>query len=162
MGSAAVIMLLVHFFIADRIEYQQQRNQYLNDQIAVLNHKIREIQNLEKKRDRLIAKMDIIQRLQSSRPEIVHLFDALSRTVPNGVYLTQFKQAGDKLEVSGISQSNARVSAYMRNLDASAWMKKPSLKIIESKKPSKKGRRGYFSLQIRQEHPNTNRAGGNR
>ncbi len=160
MGFAAMIMLLVHLYIADRIEYQQQRNRFLSSQIAILDRKIREIRDLEKKRDMLIAKMEIIQRLQSSRPEIVHLFDSLAKTVPNGVYLTKFRQANNKLHVFGVSQSNARVSAYMRNIEASPWMKNPRLKIIESKHPSKRGRQGHFSLQITQEHPTANGAGG--
>ncbi len=160
MGFAAIVMLMLHLYIADRIEYQQFRNQYLSSQISVLDRKIREIKDLEKKRDLLIAKMEIIQRLQSSRPEIVHLFDALAKTVPNGIFLTKFRQSGDKLEVAGVSQSNARISAYMRNLEASAWMQKPKLKIIESKNPSKRGRQGRFSLQITQEHPTEKKPGG--
>ena len=160
MGFAAIVMLMLHLYIADRIEYQQFRNQYLSSQISVLDRKIREIKDLEKKRDLLIAKMEIIQRLQSSRPEIVHLFDALAKTVPNGIFLTKFRQSGDKLEVAGVSQSNARISAYMRNIEASAWMQKPKLKIIESKNPSKRGRQGHFSLQIIQEHPTDKNAGG--
>lgn len=161
MGFTAVVMLLVHLYIADRIEYQQQRNRYLSTQIAVLDRKIREIRDLERKRDLLISKMEIIQRLQSSRPEIVHLFDALSRTVPEGVYLTKFTQTGDRLAISGIAQSNAQVSAYMRNIDASPWMRKPQLQIIESKN-QRHGRRGYFSLKVQQEHPKSRRPGGGR
>jgi len=160
MGFAVVVMLLVHFYVAGRIEYQQQRNRFLSDQIAVLDRKIREIRDLEKKRDRLIAKMEIIQRLQSSRPEIVHLFDALARTVPDGVYLTKFIQSGDKLEVTGVAQSNARVSAYMRNVESSPWMENPQLKIIESKNQKTRGRQGFFSLQIKQEHPHTKNGDG--
>ncbi|WP_022949129.1 PilN domain-containing protein [Methylohalobius crimeensis] len=160
-ASLAVLsMLLVHWYIADQIEYQQQRNQYLSDQIAILDRKIKEIRELETKRDRLIAKMDIIQRLQSSRPEIVHLFDALARTLPEGVYLTKFTQSGGNLAVDGIAQSNARVSAYMRNIENSLWMEKPQLQIIQSKGATQSEREGVFSLKIKQTHPKSGDAGG--
>ncbi|MBN2702437.1 MAG: PilN domain-containing protein [Methylohalobius sp. ZOD2] len=160
-ASLAVLsMLLVHWYIADQIEYQQQRNQYLSDQIAILDRKIKEIRELETKRDRLIAKMDIIQRLQSSRPEIVHLFDALARTLPEGVYLTKFTQSGGNLSVDGIAQSNARVSAYMRNIENSLWMENPQLQIIQSKGATQSEREGVFSLKIKQTHPKSGDAGG--
>ncbi len=159
-GLAAGLMLGVHLYLADRIEYQEQRNRFLKTQIAILDRKIKEIRDLEKKRDRLIAKMEIIQRLQFSRPEVVHLFDSMARTLPEGVYLTKMTQKGDRLAVDGIAQSNARVSAYMRNIEASPWLQKPKLKVIESKNPSKHERRGYFSLEIQQRHPKTNGAGG--
>ncbi len=159
-GLTAVIMMAVHLYIADRIEYQEQRNRYLTTQIAILDRRIKEIRDLEKKRDRLIAKMEIIQRLQFSRPEIVHLFDAMARTVPDGVHLTKVNQKGDNLSIDGIAQSNARVSAYMRNVEASPWLQKPRLKVIESKSQSKYERRGYFSLEIQQEHPKTSDTGG--
>ncbi|GAB4361625.1 MAG: PilN domain-containing protein [Methylohalobius crimeensis] len=160
-ASLAVLsMLLVHWYIGDQIEYQQQRNQYLSDQIAILDRKIKEIRELETKRDRLIAKMDIIQRLQSSRPEIVHLFDALARTLPEGVYLTKFTQSGGNLSVDGIAQSNARVSAYMRNIENSLWMEKPQLQIIQSKGATQSEREGVFSLKIKQTHPKSGDAGG--
>ena len=159
-GLAAGLMLGVHLYLADRIEYQEQRNRFLKTQIAILDRKIKEIRDLEKKRDRLIAKMEIIQRLQFSRPEVVHLFDSMARTLPDGIYLTKMTQKGDRLAVDGIAQSNARVSAYMRNIEASPWLQKPKLKVIESKNPSKHERRGYFSLEIQQRHPKTNGAGG--
>ncbi len=161
-GLTVLVMLLVHWYIADQIEYQEQRNQYLSTQIAILDRKIEEIRDLEKKRDMLISRMEVIQQLQSSRPEIVHLFDALARTLPEGVYLTKFVQAGDNLEVAGIAQSNARVSAYMRNIEDSLWMEKPQLQIIESKNASKHDRQGVFSLKVKQKHPKSADAGGDR
>jgi type IV pilus assembly protein PilN len=148
-----LVMLTVHLFIADRIEYQELRNRYLSDQIAVLDRKIQEIRDLEKKRDMLVSRMEVIQQLQTSRPEIVHLFDALARTLPEGVYLTKFVQVGDNLEVNGIAQSNARVSAYMRNIEDSPWMEDPKLQIIESKTASKLERQGVFALKFKQKHP---------
>ncbi|BCX89770.1 type IV pilus assembly protein PilN [Methylomarinovum tepidoasis] len=159
-GLTVVIMAGIHLYLADRIEYQEIRNRYLKSQIAVLDRKIREIRDLEKKRDLLVSKMEIIQRLQSSRPEIVHLFDALARTVPEGVHLNKIVQKGDHLTVTGIAQSNARVSAYMRNIESSPWMEKPQLKVIESKSKSKHERQGRFTLEIRQRHPKAGQTGG--
>ena len=77
--------------------------------------------------------MEVIQRLQSSRPEIVHMFDQLAKTVPEGVRLTKFTQSGEKLSIEGSAQSNTRVSAYMRNLEQSPWLKGTDLNVIRSK-----------------------------
>ncbi|HHJ38161.1 MAG: pilus assembly protein PilN [Methylothermaceae bacteria B42] len=155
-GLTAFTMFLVHMAIADKIEYQEQRNRYLTMQIAVLDKKIKEIRDLEKKKETLISKMEIIQSLQSSRPEIVHLFDSVARTVPEGVYITKLTQSGDNLSVDGFAQSNARVSAYMRNIESSPWLEKPQLQIIETKAKSKHEREGRFSLKIKQAHPKAN------
>jgi type IV pilus assembly protein PilN len=76
--------------------------------------------------------MEIIDKLQRSRPEIVHLLDDLVRTVPEGVYLTSIKEAGKKLEIHGIAQSSTRVSTYMRNIDASSWIANPVLQVVEA------------------------------
>ena len=143
--------LLVRTHIASRIDYQAQRNQFLESEIAIVDKKIKEIQDLEAKKKRLLSKMEIIQQLQSSRPEIVHLFDEIARTLPEGVQLTDLIQTDKSLTVNGYAQSNSRVSAYMRNLESSRWLKAPVLTIIESKndKESKKGR-SRFTLEIKQ------------
>ncbi len=159
-GLTAFAMFLVHMAIADKIQYQEQRNRFLSGQISVLDKKIKEIRDLEKKKETLISKMEIIQRLQSSRPEIVHLFESIARTVPEGVYLTQFTQSGDDLAVNGFAQSNARVSAYMRNIESSPWLERPQLQIIETKAKSKHEREGRFSLKIKQAHPKSNETTG--
>jgi len=147
------VMLFVHFEINSRLEYQTQRNQYLEAEIGTLDKRIKEIQDLETKKKRLIAKMEVIQQLQASRPEIVHLFDELGRTIPEGVYLSDLVQVDKSITVNGMAQSNARVSAYMRNLESSAWLKSPVLNIIESKvdtKDAKKERQSKFTLQMKQ------------
>ena len=148
----AAIFLLVRTQIASQIEYQTQRNSFLESEIATLDRKIKEIQDLESKKKRLLAKMEIIQQLQSSRPEIVHLFDEIARTVPEGVYLTDLTQTDKNLTINGFAQSNARVSAYMRGLDSSPWLKEPVLTIIESKEPGKDAKKGrsQFTLQVKQ------------
>ena len=153
-GFTLTVMLLVHFTIASRIDYQIQRNQYLTSEIDILDKKIKEIQDLEAKKKRLLAKMEVIQQLQASRPEIVHLFDEISRTMPEGVYLSDLTQVDKVLTVNGMAQSNARVSAYMRNLESSQWLKEPILNIIqnqsENTRDAKKDRGSKFTLQIKQ------------
>lgn len=150
----AAIMLLVHTSISSRIDYQDARNNYLNLEISILDKKISEIQDLEAKKKRLLARMEIIQELQSSRPSSVHLFDELARTIPEGVYLTDLAQIDKNLTVNGFAQSNARVSAYMRNLESSLWLKDPVLNIIEAK-PDANAKESYrrtgnrFTLQIK-------------
>jgi type IV pilus assembly protein PilN len=152
----AAIMLTVHTSISSQIEHQNRRNNFLTMEIAALDKKIAEIQELEAKKKRLLARMDIIQELQSSRPLVVHLFEELAKTIPEGVYLSDLAQVEKNLTVNGFAQSNARVSAYMRNLEISGWLKEPLLNIIEAKADAnvkdsgikKSGNR--FTLQIKQ------------
>lgn len=153
LAITALVMVLVHMEFGRRIEYQQQRNQFLTGEIAVLDQKIKEIQELEKKKKNLIARMDVIQQLQVSRPEVVHLFDELGKTIPEGVQINDLMQSDRSIAISGVAQSNARVSVYMRNLDQSPWFQEPSLQIIESQTESKdkKGRQmSRFALKFRQ------------
>lgn len=149
LGGGAVCSLLLmlgsHLWIADSIENQDQRNRLLKREIATLDKKIAEIKDLEKTKSSLLARMDVIQQLQSSRPQIVHLFDELVTTLPEGLFLTKVQQAGTGLSMDGRAQSNARVSAYMRNIDASEWLSRPRLKLIEHKDKTGTGL-SHFSL----------------
>jgi type IV pilus assembly protein PilN len=99
----------------------------------VLDKQIEEINNLESAKQKFIARMEIIEKLQRSRPEIVHVFDEIVRTVPEGVYLTGVKQTDKRLKFEGVAQSSTRVSAFMRNIDGSDWLKNPDLELIETK-----------------------------
>ncbi len=99
----------------------------------LLDKQIEEINNLESAKQKFIARMEIIEKLQRSRPEIVHLFDEIVRTVPEGVYLTGVKQTDKRLKFEGVAQSSTRVSAFMRNIDGSEWLKNPDLEVIETK-----------------------------
>lgn len=149
----ALIMVMVRMEFSRRIDYQQQRNQLLTSELAVLDQKIKEIQELEKKKKNLIARMNVIQQLQVSRPEVVHLFDELGKTIPEGVQISDLTQSDRSIAINGVAQSNARVSVYMRNLDQSAWFQEPSLQIIESQAENKdkKGRQmSRFALKFRQ------------
>jgi type IV pilus assembly protein PilN len=125
---------LVHFNISRDIDHQNGRNQILQSEISKLDISLKEIKGLEETKSKLLSRMEIIQSLQRQRPQIVHLFDELVRTVPDGLYLTSIKQNGDKLTIRGVAESNGRVSAYMRNIDASKWLSTPKLNVIESKK----------------------------
>lgn len=146
---ALVVWLLAHLVMADRIEHQNERNSYLQAETAKLDRQIKEIQELEKEKQRLIARMKAIEGLQASRPLIVRIFDELVTTLPDGVYLTDVKQQGDSFEIKGIAESNARVSTFMRNIEKSKWLKDPKLQIIESKDDA--GRRtAKFTLKLKQ------------
>lgn len=124
---------LIHVMINGQIDYQNSRNQVLRDEITQLDIALKEIEGLEDTKDKLLSRMDIIQSLQQKRPQIVHLFDDLVRTVPEGIYLTGIKQKFTELTINGVAESNGRVSAYMRNIDASEWMSTPKLTVIETR-----------------------------
>ena len=138
MGLSLVLVvvgiLAVHLQYARMIGVQESRNAYLQKHITEVEKQIREINELASKKDRLLARMEIIQQLQRNRPEIVRLFDELVRVLPEGVHLQALKQQGSNLQMLGIAQSNARVSALMRNIDQSEWLAKPQLDVIEKGK----------------------------
>jgi len=130
-GGIAVIMLTMLVF-AQMISAQESRNGRLTTEITELEKSIKEIDGLERQKERLLARMEIIDRLQKSRPEVVHLFDELVRQLPEGVYLTGMKQTGARIEIRGIAQSSTRVSALMRQIDASEWLTDPEVERVET------------------------------
>jgi len=150
---AAAIVGLIHFQMQAKIDYQLARNQFLSDEIATVDKQILEIRELQKVRRSLIERMEVIQDLQGSRPSIVHLFTEIVSTVPNGVYLQSLAQTGNNLVIKGEAESNARVSTYMRNLQASAWLKDPNLTVIEIEDKTV-NRISTFMLTVKQTSPN--------
>jgi type IV pilus assembly protein PilN len=134
MLAAAVVTLFTWWGISGAIDHQHDRNEVLKQQIALLDKQITEILGLEAQRERLIARMEIIGRLQRSRPEVVHVFDQLARVLPEGVYLTSVKETERTLELKGVAQSSTRVSTLMRNIEASDWLTDPQLQVIETSK----------------------------
>ncbi|WP_147652580.1 PilN domain-containing protein [Vulcaniibacterium gelatinicum] len=132
LAAVAISFLIVGFHKA-QIEGQNERNAYLRDQIAQVDAAIKEIEALDEKKAKLLARKEVIEQLQANRSQMVHLFDSLVRTIPDGVALTSIKQEGEMLTLEGRSQSNARVSTYMRNLEGSGWMVSPELSVIEAK-----------------------------
>jgi type IV pilus assembly protein PilN len=155
LGSGAFITALavvgVYFFIGGQIDYQNQRNQVLNNEIDQLNIALKEIKDLEETKEKLLSRMEVIQSLQQRRPQIVHLFDEIVRTVPEGIYLSEIRQSGPSLTIKGVAESNGRVSAYMRNIDSSEWMSEPKLTVIETDKDTL--RSSKFELTTSQSSP---------
>lgn len=151
---ALAVVGLAHVQMEGRIDAQQGRNGFLQSQIKVLDKKIAEIKDLEKTKTGLLARMNIIQELQSSRPESVHLMDQLVHTLPDGVHVTSIKQQEGALTLSGIAQSNARVSAYMRNIEASSWMARPKLDLIQTQQEDQR-RVAKFTLRAVQKQAKT-------
>ena len=155
MFLAAALIGLIHFQMSSKIAYQLSRNSFLSAEIAELDKEIAEIRDLKKVRRSLVERMEVIQDLQRSRPSIVHLFTEIVSTVPNGVYLKSLTQSGSNLLMNGEAESNARVSTYMRNLDASDWLKDPNLTVIEVE-DIKVNRISAFTLTVKQTSPSTN------
>lgn len=162
LGLAALAGVLVSFLIVSyyngRIGSQNSRNEFLRGEITKVDGQITEITELDKKKARLLARKDVIEQLQANRSQMVHLFDSLVRTIPDGVTLTAIKQEGDILTLSGRSQSNARVSTYMRTLEGSGWMSKPDLNIIEAK-AGNPGLPYEFNLKVKLANPNAPKDG---
>lgn len=144
-GTGVVITLFAHFTVSTMIDAQQRRNELLRTEIAELDKQIAEILVLEEQKARMIARTEVIEKLQKSRPEVVKLFDDVVDTLPEGVYLTTLKQNQQRLEFTGVAQSSTRVSSFMRNIDASAVMGKPDLKVIETSGPGAGARFTLFA-----------------
>lgn len=154
-----LIMWLVNTGIQGRIDYQNARNQRLQQEIATLDEQIKEIRNLRVRKERLLARMAAIDDLQQARPEVVFLFDQVLKIMPEGVYLTEFTQNGRSLLFRGVAESSTRVSALMRNIAASPTLADPRLQVVQSGQPQRgqaargPGRRAEFTLAARQVNP---------
>jgi type IV pilus assembly protein PilN len=132
-AAAVLVFFCASYWMGMRIDNQDARNAYLEQQIKLLDKDIETIKNLEKVRSQLLARKEIIEDLQSNRSQMVHLFDQLSRTIPEGTRLTSLKQSGDKLTLEGVAESSTRVATYMRSLENSPYLGKSDLAKIESK-----------------------------
>ena len=137
LGGAAIGAMLVAFagylMVNSMIGAQERRNERLRTEIKSVDRQIEQINDLETQKQRFISRMQVIEKLQRSRSEVVHLFDEVAKTMPDGTYLTAFKQDGKKLKFEGVAQSSTRVSTFMRNISGSQWMKDPELEVVESK-----------------------------
>lgn len=136
-GAAIVsvgVIVLTHLQMNGLITNQNSRNDVLTQTIVQVDADIKEIESLEKQKQALLARMKVIQELQGSRPEIVHLFDELARTVPQNVYLLKAVRTGTEISLEGLADANDYVSEFMRNLNDSEWFTNPRLSIIESGK----------------------------
>jgi type IV pilus assembly protein PilN len=129
---AGIVTLIASFTVSSMIDAQNRSNELLKAEIAELDKAIEQILALEEQKERMVSRMEVIDTLQASRPEVVKLFDQIVSTLPEGVYLTSVKQSGKKIEFNGVAQSSTRVSAFMRNLDASESLSTPELKVIQT------------------------------
>ncbi|MEX2164425.1 MAG: PilN domain-containing protein [Sulfuricaulis sp.] len=144
-----VVIFYAHVHVSSLIENQNRRNDFLNQEIAKVDKEIKEIAALKKQRAALIARMNVIYELQSDRTQVVHLFDELARKLPEGIYFSSLKHTGNNIALQGMAQSNARVSALMRNLASSDWFANPELEVITSKAAGS-DRVSSFSLNVKQ------------
>ncbi|HUJ53123.1 MAG TPA: PilN domain-containing protein [Steroidobacteraceae bacterium] len=135
-GAGIVTSFAAYLLYGSMIEAQQHRNDTLRREIKTLDKQIEEINDLESAKQKFIARMEIIEKLQRSRPEIVHVFDEIVRTLPEGVYLTAVKQNGMRLKFDGVAQSSTRVSSFMKNIDGSQWLRNPELEVVKQEKIS--------------------------
>ncbi|MEM0955603.1 MAG: PilN domain-containing protein [Pseudomonadota bacterium] len=126
------IVVLVHLFFTGEIATQNDRNAYLKKNIAELDTKVAEIRELQKQRTQLLDRMKVIQELQGNRPIIVRIMDQLVRTVPDGVFYTELTSGNQSIDITGIAESNNRVSSLMRRLDASDWFADPNLEGVRA------------------------------
>jgi type IV pilus assembly protein PilN len=123
----AVIVGFVHVAIMAQIDYQERRNAYLSKEIVILDKQIDEIKKLREQTKSLLARKTVVENLQSTRADVVHLLDQMLRILPDGVYLKSLKQTGNKISLIGYAQSNARVSTLMRSIEDSPWLDTPTL-----------------------------------
>ena len=149
-GAFAAILgvFIVWYGVTSAIDYQRDRNRFLEAQIAEMDKKITEIEELEKVKANLLARMKVIEELQASRAAMVHFFDEILNTLPEGVYIKSLKQSGAGVTVEGVAESNNRVSAYMKNIESSRWFADPRLVVINTKDVSKR-RQSEFQMQFK-------------
>jgi type IV pilus assembly protein PilN len=145
-----VVVFYAYYHVGLMIESQNARNQYLQQEIKKVEEEIKEIAEIKKKRQDLIARMNVIYQLQGNRSRVVRIFDEIARRLPEGVYLTALRKTGDELALQGVAQSNGRVAALMRNLAASDLFLEPELEVIQVKE---KGgdRLSEFALRVKPE-----------
>jgi len=147
--AGLLVVALTNLAYSQMIGHQHERNNRLETEIVELEKSITEIDGLERQKERLLARMEIIEQLQRSRPEIVHLFDEVTRQLPEGVYLTGMKQTGATVEVQGVAQSSTRVSALMRQIDSSTWLTDPDVVKVETTEQGP-GRKAEFVVNLKQ------------
>lgn len=147
LATIVVVGVLPAIYYNHLIDAQQARNRYLQQQISIADKQLAEIHKLKTLREDLINRMQVIGGLQQSRSAIVHYFDQLSATIPDGVYLTGLDENDGTTTLDGVAESNARVSQYMTNLDNSPWFTNPRLIVIK-RDDSDGVRRAYFTLKV--------------
>lgn len=155
LGAALIAAGLTFLWKTDmdnRIAYQESRNAYIETATKQLDKQIKEIENLKRKRDELLSRMQVIQDLQGKRPVIVRVFDELVRTLPDGLFYTSLIKKSERVEIVGMSESNSRISALMRRFEESDWFTDPNLSNVSA---AENRRAGYsqFNLSVNQQTP---------
>jgi type IV pilus assembly protein PilN len=143
-----VVVGLVHGTISTQIDYQNRRNSYLKDQTAILDKQIEEIKKLQEETDALLQRKNVVENLQTTRSDVVHLLDQMLRILPDGIYLKSLKQTGNRINMEGSAQSNARVSTLMRAIEDSPWLELPTLGEIHASSASGGPRENVFTLSF--------------
>lgn len=158
---AAVVGALLFFgwksVVDQQIVDQRARNSHIQSKTAELNEKIKEIKELQARRDELVARMEVIQNLQGNRPTIVYVFDELVRTLPDGVFYSQVKRIGDVYSIAGVAESNNRISRLMRNFDGSPWFGEANLQNVTALEDGSQANK--FTLTVKQSSPNSKKEG---
>lgn len=150
---AAGLVFVGGQYVNNGIEEQQARNAYIRSEITVLDTRIAEIRDLQRRRQELLARMQVIQDLQGNRPVIVRIFDQLVRTLSKGIFYGDLVVAGTTVTVTGVAESNNRISELMRNLDASEWFTDPNLRGLREA-PDYGDQASQFDLSFEQTLPN--------
>ena len=155
--AGVAVVAIGHTVIAARQANQEARNKYLQDEIAKLEVQIGKINDIKQRTQSLLERKQVVETLQSDRTEVVHLFDEMIRRLPEGLYLKSFKQLGDTITIDGYTQSSARVSTLMRNLEESPWLEQAGLVEIKSATVNNL-RANEFVLTVKQTPQQTEKA----
>ncbi|WP_116368012.1 PilN domain-containing protein [Parahaliea mediterranea] len=158
-AAAIGLVMLADRVVNGQIDSQQARNNYLSENISDLDKKVAEIQDLQRKRNQLLERMRVIQELQGNRPIIVRILDQLVRTVPDGVFYTSLEAREKTITISGVAESNNRVSSLMRRLDASDWLADPNLDQVKAA-PQYGDQANTFNLTVKVQLPQSEQATG--
>lgn len=151
----AALVLAGVTYMNSRIDHQDARNQMLQSEIRTLDRQIARIRDIDRQRQNVIDRIEVIQTLQASRPEAVHLFDQMVRTLPEGTFFQELRQEGDRIRFVGRAESNARISALMRRVNDSPWLRDSTLQIIETRQEGPLQVRD-FRLEALQTRPGAN------
>tara|TARA_R110002110_G_scaffold271566_3_gene487041 strand:- start:64700 stop:65272 length:573 start_codon:yes stop_codon:yes gene_type:complete len=144
---ALFFVVILHIYMKNNITHQMGNNNFLRQEIMLLDKQIAEIKDLKEEKEKLLARMQIIQELQSNRPHIVRLFDGITRSTPEGLFLTGLTRVQTKILIDGRAESNTRVSTFMRNIDASTWLKQPLLSLIQANEQEDASKMIGFNLE---------------
>ena len=164
LAGASIVTLGMVFlagqYLNGRIDWQRERNDFIRGEIALVDSRIAEINELRTRRQQLLERMKIIQDLQGNRPVIGHVFEQLVRTLPDGVYFTSVKMAGSVIAIDGAAESNSRISKLMREMDASDWLAAPNLTEVKATTAGALDQASNFQMTVQQSRPAKKVVGG--